>query len=121
MALADGSGGRRSAAQLAAVTRHAPAAAALLKALASEPRLHVLCALLEGPRSVTEINARVPLSQSALSQHLAVLREAGVVSTRRESQTIYYSLVPGPAEEIMAALYTAYCAPGARGARVRRR
>ncbi len=121
MALADGITGRRTPAQLAAVTRHAPEAAALLKALASEPRLHILCALLEGPLSVTEINARVPLSQSALSQHLAVLRTAEVVSTRRASQTIYYSLVPGPAEEIMAALYAAYCAPAARGGRARRR
>ncbi len=102
---------RARPATLAKVTEHAPQAAAFLKALASEPRLLVLCRLLEGPLSVSQINARVPLSQSALSQHLAVLREAGVVATRRESQTIYYSLVPGPAEAIMEALYRAYCAP----------
>ena len=50
----------------------------------------------------------------------AVLREAGVVTTRRESQTIHYSLVPGPAREIMAALYAAYCAPAGRGRRSRK-
>lgn len=114
-ARAGGTARQRTTPQLAAVTAHAPEAAALLKALASEPRLHVLCSLLAGPLSVTDINARVPLSQSALSQHLAVLRSAGVVSTRREAQTIYYSLAPGPAHEIMAALYTAYCAPAGRG------
>jgi DNA-binding transcriptional ArsR family regulator len=120
MATGGGSGRRRRAPRLAEVTEHAPEAAALLKALASEPRLLVLCSLLDGPLSVSEINARVPLSQSALSQHLAVLREAEVVATRRESQTIYYSLVPGPAQEIMAALYAAFCAPAARGGRQRR-
>ncbi len=109
--MAKSTGKARRPQDLAAVNEHAPEAAALLKALASEPRLLVLCSLLEGPLSVSEINERVPLSQSALSQHLAVLREAAVVTTRRESQTIYYSLVPGPAQEIMGALYAAYCAP----------
>jgi DNA-binding transcriptional ArsR family regulator len=104
---------------VAAVVEHAPQAAALLKALGSEPRLLVLCSLVDGPRSVSEINARVPLSQSALSQHLAVLREAGVVTTRRESQTIHYSLAPGPARKVMAALYAAYCAPAGRDRRSR--
>ena len=111
---------RRRAATLADVKAHAPEAAALLKALASEPRLAVVCSLVGGEQSVGEINARVSLSQSALSQHLAVLRAAGVVETRRASQTIYYSLAPGPAEEILAALYTAYCAPRAGARRTRR-
>ena len=119
MASAAGSGRRRRAPGVAAIVEHAPRAAALLKALGSEPRLLVLCSLVDGPRSVSEINARVPLSQSALSQHLAVLREAGVVTTRRESQTIHYSLVPGPASKVMAALYAAYCAPAGRGRRSR--
>ncbi|HUO81082.1 MAG TPA: metalloregulator ArsR/SmtB family transcription factor [Steroidobacteraceae bacterium] len=121
MATAGGSGRRRRSPPLAEVTAHAPEAAALLKALASEPRLLVLCSLLGGPLSVGEINGRVPLSQSALSQHLAVLRAAGIVATRRKSQAIYYSLVPGPAEEIMAALYAAYCAAPRRGRGGRRR
>jgi DNA-binding transcriptional ArsR family regulator len=121
----EGSGRRQGAAAepraASGRDRARPRGAALLKALASEPRLHVLCRLLEGPLSVGEINAGVPLSQSALSQHLAVLREAGIVSTRRESQAIYYSLVTGPAHAIMAALYAAYCAPAGRTGRARRR
>lgn len=59
------------------------AAAALLKALANEHRLLVLCALAERPMSVSELNRRVPIAQSALSQHLARLRVAGVVVARR--------------------------------------
>ncbi|MBS0396824.1 MAG: helix-turn-helix transcriptional regulator [Proteobacteria bacterium] len=107
----DGAAGEPRAELGTGVVEHAGAAAALLKALSNEQRLVILCALLDGPHSVGEINARVPLSQSALSQHLAVLREAGVVRTRRESQTIWYRLAPGPANHIMEALYHAFCAP----------
>jgi DNA-binding transcriptional ArsR family regulator len=96
---------------MAAVQDHATEAAALLKALANDQRLLVLCCLLEGALSVGKINERVPLSQSALSQHLAVLRAAGLVTTRRESQTIYYALAKGPALKIMEVLYDAFCAP----------
>ena len=96
---------------LAEVMEHVDEAAALLKALASDQRLIVMCCLLEGPLSVGEINERIPLSQSALSQHLGVLRAAGVVTTRRESQTIYYTLADGPATEIMATLHASFCAP----------
>ena len=99
---------------LAQVEEHVGDAASLLKALANEQRLLVLCALLDGPRSVGDINGRVPLSQSALSQHLAVLRTAGVVRTRRKSQTIWYEIAPGPATHMMEALYAAFCAPKAR-------
>ena len=59
----------------AQMLRQAPHAAALLRALANEQRLAILCVLLDGPLSVGEINRQLPLSQSALSQHLAVLRE----------------------------------------------
>ncbi|MDE1923998.1 MAG: helix-turn-helix transcriptional regulator [Gammaproteobacteria bacterium] len=95
------------------IRQHAGAAANLLKALANEQRLLVLCTLLDGAKSVGEINARVPLSQSALSQHLAVLRAGTLVTTRRKSQTIYYALAPGPALDILGVLYQAYCAPAA--------
>lgn len=88
---------------------HAADASRLLKVLANEKRLMLLCLLVEGERSVGELNARVELSQSALSQHLAVLREDGLVSTRREAQTIYYALAHGPAERIIAALHDLYC------------
>ena len=66
--------------------------------------------LVEGERSVGELNARLSLSQPALSQHLAVLREDGLVQTRREAQTIYYSLVEGPAQRIIDTLHGIYCA-----------
>lgn len=88
---------------------HAADATRLLKVLANERRLMLLCMLVEGERSVGELNARVELSQSALSQHLAVLREDGLVKTRREAQTIYYALEHGPAERIIAALHDLYC------------
>ena len=100
---------------LARVEEHVGDAAMLLKALGNEQRLLVLCALLDGPHSVGGINERVPLSQSALSQHLAVLRTAGVVRTRRKAQTIWYEIAPGPANHMMEALYAAYCAPQSRG------
>ena len=95
---------------MAAVAGHAGEAAALLKALANDQRLQVLCCLLEGPQSVGAINERVSLSQSALSQHLAVLRAAGVVTTRREAQTVHYALADGPVLGIMRVLYGTYCA-----------
>jgi DNA-binding transcriptional ArsR family regulator len=91
---------------------HASDAAALMKALANEQRLLVLCNLLEQPMTVGELNQRMSLSQSALSQHLALLREAGLVETRREAQSIHYSLPPGPVTRVMALLQDIYCAPG---------
>ena len=89
--------------------QHAPEAAGLMSALGNESRLMVLCALTQGPRSVGEINEIVPLSQSALSQQLGKLRDRGLVTTRRESQTIYYSPAPGPAQRIIETLHDIYC------------
>ena len=101
---------------------HAADAARLLKALGNEQRLNILCNLLEGPLSVGELNDRLDLSQSALSQHLALLREMGLVDTRREAQTIHYSLPDGPVVRVMALLQDIYCpgppaGPGDRAAR----
>lgn len=90
---------------------HASDAADLMKALGNESRLLVLCALAEGERSVSELNEGIPLSQSALSQQLARLRREDLVRTRRESQTIYYSLVPGPVDEVIRVLHNIYCSP----------
>jgi DNA-binding transcriptional ArsR family regulator len=92
------------------MARHADEAASLLKALAHPARLLVLCQLVEGERSVGELQPITGLSMSALSQHLAVLREMALVTTRRESQTIHYALAEGPAIGILDALYAAYCA-----------
>ncbi|MBV6417224.1 MAG: hypothetical protein CMLOHMNK_01863 [Steroidobacteraceae bacterium] len=99
----------------AAMRSHAGDAAGLLKALANERRLMILCLLAEGERPVHEINEMVDLSQSALSQHLAVLRDQGLVRTRREAQAVYYSIEPGPAFEVIRTLHRIYCAPGPRG------
>jgi DNA-binding transcriptional ArsR family regulator len=88
---------------------HAAEAAALLKALANEQRLIILCNLVEGPLSVGELNERVDLSQSALSQHLSVLREANIVVTTREAQTIRYSLPEGAATQVINLLHRQFC------------
>lgn len=88
---------------------HADEATRLLKALANSSRLMVLCSLAAGELTVGQINERVPLSQSALSQHLAVLRRDGLVTTRRSAQTIYYSLAEGPAGRIIETLHGIFC------------
>jgi DNA-binding transcriptional ArsR family regulator len=102
--------------RLAEMHEHAAEAAQLLKALGNEQRLLILCNLVERPLSVGELNERVALSQSALSQHLALLREAGLVETRREAQSIYYSLPPGPVIRVMALMQEIYCRPSLRKA-----
>lgn len=89
--------------------QHAEAAARLLKAVGNPNRLMILCTLVEGEHSVGELNALVDLSPSALSQHLAVLKHQGLVATRREAQTIYYSLEDSEAQELMACLHRIYC------------
>lgn len=88
---------------------HAEDAARLLRSLGNAHRLMVLCALCGGEKSVGELNALVPLSQSALSQHLAVLREESLVSTRREGQTVFYSVPDSPALNILEVLHGAFC------------
>ena len=89
---------------------HAEAAAGLLRSLANAQRLMILCHLSGGALSVSELNVRVPLSQSALSQHLAKLREGGLVAAERRGQTVMYSVVPGPAAALVATLKQVYCA-----------
>jgi ArsR family transcriptional regulator, virulence genes transcriptional regulator len=89
----------------------AGAAEALLKALANRNRLIILCELLKGERSVTELVSAVGLSQSALSQHLARLRQDALVTTRRDAQTIHYSLSSDRVSRLIALLYELYCAP----------
>jgi len=93
------------------MVRHAEDAATLLKSMANPRRLAILCVLGGGEMPVGVINERIPLSQSALSQHLAVLREKNLVQTRRESQTIYYSLRSGPALDVIHALHRHFCSP----------
>lgn len=88
---------------------HADEATRLLKALSNSARLMVLCSLANGELTVGQINERIPLSQSALSQHLAVLRRDGLVHTRRSAQTIYYRLAAGPAGRVIETLHEIFC------------
>lgn len=83
----------------------------LLKVLANSHRLLILCELNNGERSVSELESMLPLSQSALSQHLAKLREHDIVTTRREAQSIFYSLADGRVRRLMATLYAEFCGP----------
>ena len=99
---------------------HAAEAASLLRALANEQRLMILCHLVTGPLTVGELNGRVPLSQSALSQHLAVLRESGIVQTERQAQSVRYSLPPGLVTRLLGVLHEEYCSAPAAQLRQRR-
>jgi DNA-binding transcriptional ArsR family regulator len=88
---------------------NAAQAARLLRALSNENRLMQLCLLFEGENTLGELNASLDLSQSALSQHLAVLREEGMVQTRRAGQSIYYGLASPPAQKVIETLHSIYC------------
>jgi len=93
----------------ARLAQNAGEAVELLKSLANRHRLMILCALTRGEASVGELNTVIALSQSALSQHLAVLRAEGLVATRRDGQTIFYSLTESPALRIIETLHDIYC------------
>jgi DNA-binding transcriptional ArsR family regulator len=92
-------------------------AATLLKLMANDHRLVVLCELAEGERTVSDLAAATELGQSALSQHLARLRRAGVVTTRRQAQTIHYALAGSGVARMISVLSDIYCRPP-RGRRV---
>jgi DNA-binding transcriptional ArsR family regulator len=85
-------------------------AVALLKAMANERRLQILCLLHGQELSVGELCTKLELSQSALSQHLAWLRRDGLVSTRKEAQTVYYSLKSDEVKQMIHLLHSMYCA-----------
>ncbi|MCB5227077.1 metalloregulator ArsR/SmtB family transcription factor [Alishewanella sp. 16-MA] len=82
----------------------------LLKAVSNERRLIILCHLLQGELSVGELNSKLDLSQSALSQHLALLRKNKLVKTRKESQTVFYRISSDEVTEVIALLHKLYCA-----------
>ncbi len=84
-------------------------AAKWLKAIANPYRLMILCQLLDNELSVTELNETVPLSQSALSQHLAVLRSEDLVATRKSSQIVYYTLKDEEVSQVISILHNRYC------------
>ena len=83
----------------------------LLKALANETRLMLLCSLSHGEKSVSELERKLDLTQSTVSQHLARLRQGGLVASRHEGTTVYYSIASPEARAIVAAVYQAFCEP----------
>ena len=83
----------------------------LLKALSNRHRLLIICQLIDGEHSVGDLAESLGLRDSTVSQHLALLRKDGLVSSRRDAQTIYYSIASDPAREVLKVLYQAYCAP----------
>ncbi|MEH6611287.1 MAG: metalloregulator ArsR/SmtB family transcription factor [Halioglobus sp.] len=88
----------------------ARAASEMLKLLGHADRLMVLCQLKLGEQSVGELSESVGIKQSALSQHLARMRHMGVVESRRDAQTIYYSIAGDKVTQIVSLLYELYCA-----------
>jgi DNA-binding transcriptional ArsR family regulator len=93
---------RTAAAEL--MCEHSTEVASLLKLVANEQRLLILCRLREGEASVGTLVGLCQLSQSSVSQHLAKMREGGLLTTRREATTIYYSITSGHVEALMAFL-----------------
>ena len=87
------------------------AAAQLLRTLANERRLMILCQLIEGERTVGALQPLVGISQSALSQHLGVLRADGLVTTRRAGQAIHYRIADADAARVLEVLASIYCPP----------
>jgi ArsR family transcriptional regulator, virulence genes transcriptional regulator len=88
---------------------HAAEAAAMLKELANPSRLLILCQLIDGEKSVGELCRVIDLSQSAVSQHLARLREANLVDTDKRGQMVYYRLCNMEAHALLSTLYLIYC------------
>ncbi|NQU57120.1 MAG: winged helix-turn-helix transcriptional regulator [Rhodospirillales bacterium] len=91
------------------IQENAKRASTLLKAMSNQHRLMILCQLVPGEKCVGELELIVGLSQSALSQHLARLRRDNLVATRREAQTIHYSLAGDEASAVIETLYGLYC------------
>ncbi|MFO1033531.1 MAG: metalloregulator ArsR/SmtB family transcription factor [Hyphomicrobiales bacterium] len=91
--------------------KNAALATSLLKVMANEIRLLTLCELLDGEKSVQEMEQKIGISQSTLSQHLAILRRERLVTTRKSAQFVYYAIASEEAISVMQALYGAYCQP----------
>lgn len=92
--------------------RQAEQVAGVMKSLSNPRRLLLLCKLVEAGRmSVGELARAVGLSQSALSQHLALMRDDGLVGFDREGQTLFYRIADGRVEALLATLYQLYCSP----------
>jgi DNA-binding transcriptional ArsR family regulator len=100
---------RHRAHDLDRMVDNAKRASDFLKALAHESRLMILCILAEGEQSVSELEQQLELRQPTVSQQLARLRADGLVSTRREGKTVYYSLASEEARIVIGAIYDVFC------------
>ena len=104
-----------------AMRRTAPVIAELMKVLSNETRLMILCLLVEGERSVNDLAETLEVRGPTMSQQLALLRKDGLVKTRREGQTIYYSLARDDITALMGFLHDSYCGGERKRGRSRRR
>ena len=95
--------------QIDVMRKTAPQVSELMKVLSNEHRLMILCQIVEQERSVGELARLLDLRQAAISQQLALLRKDGIVKTRREAQTVYYSLARDDVRKLMGFLYETYC------------
>ena len=86
----------------------------LLKAMANEWRLMILCQLAEGEKTVSELQSLLGLSQSALSQHLAILRREKIVRSKKQAQSVSYSLTGDEATKVMESLHDIFCGAAAK-------
>lgn len=102
---------------LAGLRESAGQCCTLLKAMAHEDRLLLLCQLIEGEHNVGELETQVGIRQPSLSQHLGVLREEGLVSARREGKYMYYSLASNEVFAVMLTLSSLYCGKARRRAK----
>jgi DNA-binding transcriptional ArsR family regulator len=91
------------------IKSHLHEASSLLKAMSNEHRLLILCNLVEGEKTVRELEELVGLRQTTLSQHLARLRYEGLVSTRRSAQHIYYSISSNEGNQLLGAIHGMFC------------
>ncbi len=89
--------------------KNAEKAAAFLGGLASAHRLRILCQLTDGEKNVSQLIEATGMAQTSMSQHLAKLKDEGIVTFRREHRTLYYSIANKTAVDIMAILYSQYC------------
>lgn len=89
----------------------ADVASSLLKSLANRHRLLILCQLVDGEKSVGELAEFLGTRDSTVSQHLALLRKDGLVASRRDGQTVFYSVASDPARQVLRTLFEIYCAP----------
>ena len=90
---------------------NARGAADMLKSLSHEGRLMILCHLVDGQKSVTELEQLLAIRQSAVSQHLARLRSDGLVKARRDGKAVYYTLAGNAPGRIIEVLHSIYCSP----------